>query len=606
MKKGNLLLICYGYENIEKTILNNKNNFTIYIASYDISFLNEVKKNKYVKRVFSIEKNITIFDVSSEVVSVIEDINQELTKYFTKELKFSRHVEGGYTSQAIQDTILFKKSIESLIYENKITHIFDFYCREYYKQSQYTMSFAEECNIEYKRKNFNFIKSLFIFNKIKIYLYEPYKLFHFIKIYFRKNNNKIIRKNSIVFSLHSDKMKFINLLNKISTVIDESNDYNSVYLTQSVSKDSKNMAHLKGDVIMLENYMCIADFFKSFCVMSKNLKIWFKNKDRIMKSFEKYGCLLENEIKGAIFANIVIDSAYKYRYIKAIDKFLSINNSNIMAFQLWGGISLFEGASCAELIKDRYTRIRTIFFCVGFGLKHFPYFPLDTKNLDYMLVDTLYEKNIHLYQNYTDNQVVLLENFKFDVAVDKTNYSKSDLLNHINVKDKYKLYILVDIQVHIPGLINLQELLDFMLGVRIMSNKYKKYLFLIKPHPAFKNINLLNNQLKNISNIKIFNRNYSIHKLLYLADVVVTKFSTIGVEAILLNKLVISVINNESKWKNYENGAIYVDKFEDISDILDDFSEVKINMKKNIENFQHQWSTSRKSTKIENFIHSLK
>ena len=79
-----------------------------------------------------------------------------------------------------------------------------------------------------------------------------------------------------------------------------------------------------------------------------------------------------------------------------------------------------------------------------------------------------------------------------------------------------------------------------------------------------------------MDNIIVYDKVLSILHFLNVSDVLITKYSAIGVEAILFDKLVISILPDTQKgFKAYDDAAIYVKEKEEIYEIFDNL-EVSI------------------------------
>ena len=602
MNKNNLLIVNFKSVNIDKAVEKYGILFNLYIASYDINIVNKYKNNTYVKKSLFLEGKNTVFDVYDSVITITDNINREIKKYFSEDLLFSRHVEGGYTTQAIQDAVLFKRSFKEIINKFDINNIYCFYEREYYKQSKYIENYSKEYNLIYRVFNFNFLKSLFIFHKNKIYMHEFRSLMYFCKINLTSKENGNVSPNTIVFPLYSDKNKHLDLLRIISKKIRDIKGCNVLYLTQTVSGNKNNLLRTKENMIALEHYLTVIDYIKSWVLLISNLKIWRHNAKNILINNRKYGYLIEEEIRHSLYANIIIYSAYRYRYKKAINIFFDKHQEKIIAFQLWGGVSLFEGMYCGALINKYYKNIRTLHFSIGVDLKEFPYISIDNDNIDYLLVDSEYERDICLAQNFSKNQIILLESFRFYQYGGKFYPEKE---SQSKIKGRYALTVLIDIQVSMPGYINLNETISGINSIATMAVKFENFLFIVKPHPSIKDVKYLHKKLKNIDNVKVYHQDFPIIGLISLSDVVVTKYSTIGYQSILLDKLLISVIHGESKFKAYEEGAIYVDEYKDVFEILGNFSKYKAKMATNVKSFKKRISKSKDAIKIENFVKDI-
>ena len=607
MKKENLLIVCYENMNIENIIEANKYKYNIHISSYDITLINKYKNHEEVINSFFLEQNVVLFDISDEVLDIVKVINQDIDKYFDKDLFFGTHIEGGFTSQAIQDIVLFSKSLKNIIKKYKIINVIDIYNKEFYQQSRYIENYCIEDNINYKKINFT-LKNNFHFLKIKKYLYEPYRFYQYIKFKITNSKKSTIKNKSIVISLLSDKTKFLNLIKTFVEIVHTKTNYEIVYLTQTVDKNSTQVNHIKDSIILLEHQISLVQYVRSFFKFLKDIYIYHKKKGILKEKYiSTYGYQYSHEILEALKANIYINSAYKYRYNSAMNLFIDSNYNKILALKLWGGVGLYEGIVTAKYIKENYPCIYTFDFHIGINLIAFPYKPKNTSNYDFVFVDSEYEKISYL-DNMPKDKIILFENFKQNSIISDfmLKYSRFESLSVMKINKSYKHYVLIDIQAYVPGLSDLQEIIDFVYLAKTLASAYNEFYFLIKPHPAFKHKSFLEEHVQDIKNIQIFTKTDPILHLLNVADIVITKFSTIGLEAILFEKIVISMIYNDKRWKNFGEGAIYINKFDEITHIFDDFENIQNHKKKDILLFKKMLTTSNDSIKVDTFIKELK
>ena len=127
----NILIICRTLEEtklLSRVKINQGNNYVI--ASEDIRVHKKLKRCKWVETVCFIEKTESCYSVAEDVVNFLEIINKWLESLgdnqrgIPKELLFwVRHVEGGMTTQRIQDMLLLIRSYFYLIENYKISKI---------------------------------------------------------------------------------------------------------------------------------------------------------------------------------------------------------------------------------------------------------------------------------------------------------------------------------------------------------------------------------------------------------------------------------------------------------------------------------------------------
>ena len=113
MNKKNLLIICLNIKDVYKI---SKLDLSIYssvvVASDDINVHKEVKKLAVIDKVTFLQKPIAYPKVADDVIDMTSKVNNYFEKlakldiFNRKEIFWTYYVEGGYTTQRLQDTLL--------------------------------------------------------------------------------------------------------------------------------------------------------------------------------------------------------------------------------------------------------------------------------------------------------------------------------------------------------------------------------------------------------------------------------------------------------------------------------------------------------------------
>ena len=129
MDKKNLLLVCNDIRDFKKISKIDLSNFTnVIVASDDIKVHKKCEKLKIYKITF-LQKPISYTKVSNKVLEMIDKVNIYLSKVandgiFNKnELFWDYHVEGGYTTQRLQDLLLAIECAHYIFDKYKINEI---------------------------------------------------------------------------------------------------------------------------------------------------------------------------------------------------------------------------------------------------------------------------------------------------------------------------------------------------------------------------------------------------------------------------------------------------------------------------------------------------
>ncbi len=524
-----------------------------------------------------------------------------------------KHVEGGYTSSRIQELVIIERLIKSIFLKYSFCKVIEIYDIRYRLDSIVLKDFLLSNKVQYRRIHTSFLSNMLsaIFYLTRPLLYEPYRFMNFVRFnLFSKKKSPIGTGNIIAISLNSDAQKILELYNNFCLKLDDQEiDY--VFISNGVSKNSRHIKSIKDKVYLQEHYENIFDYFKSTMMLCLFTFRLIKNKNFILNKLCVDNKVIANQLYLSIFYHIVIDTGFRYRYNKSFNFFLNENHNKILAFKLWGGVSLHEGEIEQKIIKKSYQNIKTIAFEGSNGLKEFPYMPEKIKEIDFIITSNDMESDLYLNYGVKKERILQLINFKNKTHLSNSkdcHYTVNDSIKFLEIpQNNYKGYILVDVSVSMRGYLSNVKI-DFLINkINALSKKFIKYLFLIKPHPRFKFVNHLDDKFKNSPNVIVFDKGLSIFHLLNVADVFITRSSTAGLDAIMLEKLVISVLSdNEKKFAIFGDAAIYIDNYNDIEEILMNFKYYKKNIKPKVRLFQNEMLNTDNSIGMDVAISKIK
>ena len=596
---------------IIKIINKNKQKYNIVIASFSFELLERIKSMDSVFDSFLIKENLTVFDVSKKVIKLCKDINVVIDKYIdkTKLLHYLKHIEGGYTSARVQELLILEIVISRLFKKYNIAKVVDIIDETFILESDLIKAYTRINTISYRKLVTYTFKSAskILFVKIKPYLYEPYRFIKFLKFKFVFSKKNIPKDNkSIVLALNSDANKFMELYYSFYKQLERVNTQ-YFFLTSSVDKNSKRVKHIKDKILMREHYENFYNHLVSVLKMFIFLLKLLLFKRNIIEDLGMKNRFIKHELMKSLFYHIIMDTGFRYRYKKSMELFLKENYNNILGFKLWGQTSLVEGEITNYIIKKKFPSIKTLGFEVGIGLKNFPFTPKSIETIDFIITSNEIETDLYKSYGVKGNQILQLEYFKNLLVIDefKKENTTNDSKKHLGISKDFGQYILIDIGVVARGYQSRSEIYTLINNIPFLAKKYSNFLFLIKPHPGFQDKTYLHAKLNN-ENIIIFKQSLSILHFLNVSDIVITKFSTIGREAILFDKLVVSLLlDSEDRWKAYGEAAIYIQDLSDLVVILDNLQENKNQYKRKQFEYKTLLTNMTNSVDINYLMHLL-
>jgi len=217
------------------------------------------------------------------------------------------------------------------------------------------------------------------------------------------------------------------------------------------------------------------------------------------------------------------------------------------------------------------------------AIEPFPIFS-DWFSADKIFVDGKNGEDTLIKLGYSKTRIELTGNPKYDnfQKFDKDE-SKTKLAKNYSVEITKKMIVVAMSRWQKDDEIWLSNLIKF-------CNKNNLEV-IIKLHPRYKTIehDLSEEKIKEIKikckNLKFFiSYDYDLYTLLSAADVVITDFSSVGIEAILFDKPLVTVNFSNTNFQNYpnksafakSNASIYVENFNELEKVLLNINNEKL------------------------------
>jgi hypothetical protein len=570
MSKRNILVVCSNLEDLTKIeAMNISCNQGIIIITDNILVYGAAKSDSKVYRVFFFQEPIPYTQVVPAVIGIIREINKyfisvsKLTKIDASLMALTYAVEGGET-QIIQDILLYVRSSKMLLKKYNISNVY------FLKAPVLTSeNVLHEVALQNKIKTTVAYGALFsleplaLSNKIKNIL----KFFYFplktivIKTKTQKWNVKLKGiKNIILFQLCNKHQKHIN---NLTFVFDDflSNKCNPVVISWGCYKSAKYIKDKEYISVPLESLLSWSDFFLS---IRKTINI-IKNKRNLSKKFNQRNLFLYESVD---LSRLIFPYIFEYLSINVPDNYRmqkSLKNidfkANVVATNYCRAYYMKQGEIIASALDLKCISFDNNVGMVGrlpytrFSYEEFKFF-FDRGFITFV-VNKTEKMNLLADTGYRKESIVIMG--------DKTNFgyehsSKIESFRVLSIKNSYDYYILIDYSPQLFGFLSTKEVFSTFKSVFEFCSKNKKIGLIIKPHPSSK-MDILNKMLDmyNASNIMLMKKNSSIMHLLNISDVFITKFSTVGRDAILHNVQVISLqFDNELMFENYKDAATYI------------------------------------------------
>ncbi len=567
MKKENLLVVCFDIKDFDKI---NKINKLIYnkiiVASDDFRVHEACKEVKVIDDVAFLQKPIPYVVVAKDVISFIEKINlfygklSESYNLFDKHImEWPFHVEGGDTSQIIQNILLYIESLENIEKIFEVSEIIILENNEYQLLKNVLIIFCKKMNLK-----ISFIKSdigYFSKKEFKYFIRPYYYLFKTIVIKLSTLIEPLkIEKNVALIWLFSKHEKHVNNTFWIDDIMKKSGFNSIVYTWRIKSLNDPRIRQDKINIQKVEKYLLWKDIISSLILSLKSS--WYRKeykKEYRKYTFEYKGFNISDILEPTVLGYIYTEVSDNFRFNKAFENFNNYLNIKIIN----GDISRQKLGKNVENILDMNE------------LNKFSFSTFLTANNIY--VDDMrrrydkeyWDKYIFFVQNDMEknnllsqvriplNNLTIYGSFRMTA---KRDITKKEAKSFLNIKKDFEFYILFDFPHQLNGYQSLEEVISvFNFLIRFIEDK-NMICLIVKPHPSA-NIEVLN-IIKNkylLSNVVYMNKKSDPIYGLTLANFLITKYSTLGIEAIMYDVIVLSIqLDNSNAFKLYGNAGNYI------------------------------------------------
>ena len=250
--------------------------------------------------------------------------------------------------------------------------------------------------------------------------------------------------------------------------------------------------------------------------------------------------------------------------------------SRVLAVKLWGRTFMPEGKIVWNCINGPQKPM-LFHYSLGVELEE-PYAPANEDG-DLWLAAGESQKDMFIdsLRISPDKVVVVGQSRYAHLRKFKKNVMRSMSFSELNIPPDYSFYVLYDYPGFLRGFHSKQEILLVVMELIDLAKANKNIAIIIKPHPGAKT-EILNDMLHkhHLPNIFVLNRKILPYHALNCADLLVTKFSTLGMEAMIFEVPVISVISDlEKRWQIYKEAATYLFTAKELHDFLDKIAHEK-------------------------------
>jgi hypothetical protein len=556
-----VLLVCRGMGEIHVLLAFQPQLGCRYIvASDDLRVHMEMEKYPWVAEVCFLEQMESFFAVAFDVIKYLELVNQWLESLGTdpkgipRELLFwIRHCEGGVTTQRIQDLLLLIRSYEYLIDTFNINAIVILSHPQTEWEDDVLIKVGQSKGAEVRiigHLRLSIFKGRLL-SLMKLLAREPYYILSILRdklwegVRFRKPKRSA---KEIVIQICLSHDKFVEH-SIISMNALKNQGYDPVALLWRASKAAVKFEQEGLWAEKLETFVPLA------CIWDAPYRVWLTWRQARLRRREflahpglHYRTIpLGPLLWPSVFAFFWEELTQRYRLLQAAQNYFASHAP--VAIRLWGGGTLVEGRIVASCLNQQQRPL--VFMWFGAAMED-PYYELPPTDL--FLADG--DKQVKYLKKcgVPSQRIVTVGLSRYDsLPAFQEKYGPSQSRSYLNIPQTYQYYILFDSNANSRGCLTIQEQSQVTRALLSFAREHPSVALMIKPHPVH-SPGWLENLVTYFSlpNVYLIDQNMLPYHALNAADLVITKLSTIALEAMLFEKPVMSILlDGEERFRVY-------------------------------------------------------
>ena len=566
---NNVLIICRDIKSAHRLWRFKPKSQSRYILASDDPRVQELAKEyPWIDEICWIEQMESFYNVADNVIGFLEIINRWLESLaaarhgIPKELLYwIQHCEGGMTTQRIQDLLLLIRSYLNLIENNQLNKIIIFANPDTHWEDDVLCYVANSRGIEVK----NFGKFRLdvwgkrVWSTLRPFAIDLYYIFGVIAAKSRclfLGKHKVEHGKEIVFQLCSSANKHVLHTYPLMKALKKRN-YDPVALCWTAPQGARSIRKEGLPAEELESYIPLSTIVSGYYHM---LQTW-KEARRKRKEFLSNKALNYRKILlgPALWPSVIAfmpELPRRYRLQVAAKEYFSSHSP--VAIRPWT-TTLPEGVLFVRNTLNN--KRRPIFFDNwAFAFIDSPY-QTKIEGRDLELAWGERHKSYLVRRQVPPDNIVYVGKENLDNIKELVEqYTQEESRRYLNILQTYSFYILYDAGGVLRGYMNPSEAVSTAKCLLDFARKHPAIVLIIKSHPSYSD-----GWLKNMLNFYQLGNTFLIDKkmlpfhALNACDVLITKFSSLGLEAMHFPRPVISVLlDREDHLKIYEDAAEYV------------------------------------------------
>ncbi|MBF0547066.1 MAG: hypothetical protein HQM08_21675 [Candidatus Riflebacteria bacterium] len=546
---------------------------SVIVGTEDIATFNIASQDKRFEKVIFLEKGDSYFEVANDVIKFVDVINEWLEKNLARKfslnpdlLAWIKHAEGGYTTQRVQDLFLLIRSYNWIFSEFNIAELLYVESPQHDWEEEIMIACANSKNIPVSSVKSQYVLALY--HKAKIfcamfgrdYFFLANLLWIKLKNTF-KFSSDLIETVDVFLSLSSWKEKAIlpvvNLVDKL-----QKHGLKTVTLCWEAFGGAKALRKKGYFAEELENWVslrCIIDSIVYLFKLEKTLLLKKKEFFSISEfCFEGVKC--NNFIWKSLHHSILSDFPQRYRLENAYDNYWKNHTPRVFHHRT----AIFSDARLANKSFEKSGKKPLTFLIPWYLYMEAPYEHFAVP-LNMIFVASQKSRELYLKKGFSTEMLFDVGCYLFEGFESfQKEFSRTASRNILKLNEKPKLTILIDLNIPLRGYISSREIYGLFLWACNLAEKKKELEIIFKPHPGCPDdvIKMINSQ-QTSKNVLILPKNLLSYHLFNVVDIIITKYSLLGVEGLKFGCNVFSFIpSGDERFRIFGDASEYFSNFE--------------------------------------------
>jgi len=549
------------------------------VGSDDIRVHREVEKYPWIKGVCWLEQMESFYGVAPEVIKFLEIINQWLASLgdnrhgIPPELLFwIRHCEGGLTTQRIQDLLLLIRSYQYLLDTYSISSIIILSHPQTEWEDQVLVEVGQRKGLKVEIIGCfrpSILKAKLV-SWLKLLAREPYAIYSILRTRLRPGLQTLEAtdlKRPIAFQLCSSEDRHAeNIIPLMKALKDKDHAVGAFRWQVAARRDVLQKESLPA--ADLEKWVTFTSLLEAPFRVFLTWKRARKRRDELLTNPElsfrgvPVGPLLWPSVRYFFAAEL----SQRYRFLQAVKIYLASQLPK--AIKIWGGGILPEGHI---LLQNLPKTPRPLIFNWFFGTIHDNPYEAMLSAIDLFLAAGQAQKKYLERHGVPPERIALVGISRYDhLYTFKKEFDKSHSLSILNIPDDFSYYILFDPNATLRGYLSAQEQLSVTNTLLEFAGQHPELALLVKPHPSHR-AGTLEGLIASFSlpNVFLIEKKMLPYHALNAADLLITKLSMVGLEAMLLSRPVLTVVlDGEEHFKIYGEAVENISSLAALKEIL--------------------------------------